>query len=69
MKGIVKWFNIEKGYGFIGYDDRDIYVHYSSIIDKSPGFKNLIEGETVEFDIVYTDKGLRAKNVRTVMCM
>ncbi len=62
VKGKVKWFNNEKGFGFIEYkDNEDIFVHYSSIL--SPGFKTLVEGQYVEFELVRTDKGLQAKNV------
>lgn len=62
MKGKVKWFNNEKGYGFIEYKDQeDIFVHYSSIL--SQGYKTLVEGQYVEFELVETDKGLQAKNV------
>ena len=62
MRGKVKWFNNEKGYGFIEYKDgEDIFVHYSAIL--TPGYKTLVEGEYVEFDLVRTDKGLQAKNV------
>lgn len=61
-EGIVKWFNPRKGYGFIGTaDGRDIFVHYSSIA--GDGFKTLDEGDTVQFDIVEGEKGLRATNV------
>lgn len=62
LVGKVKWFNNEKGYGFIvkeNYDD--IFVHYSSILDE--GFKTLAEGQLVEFDLVIGDKGLQAQNV------
>lgn len=62
MRGKVKWFNNEKGFGFIEYkDDEDIFVHYSAIL--SDGYKTLVEGQYVEFDLVRTDKGLQAKNV------
>lgn len=61
MEGLVKWFNTEKGYGFIKYKDKDIYVQYTEIL--SSGFKNLVEGEVVEFELVQTPNGLRAKNV------
>lgn len=62
MSGKVKWFNNEKGYGFIEYKSgEDIFVHYSSIL--SEGYKTLVEGQYVEFELVRTDKGLQAKNV------
>ncbi len=62
LVGKVKWFNNEKGYGFIvkeNYDD--IYVHYTAILDE--GFKTLNEGQLVEFDLVITENGLQAQNV------
>ena len=62
MQGKVKWFNDEKGFGFIEYKEGiDIFVHYSSIIEK--GHKTLNEGDIVSYDIVETDKGYQAKNV------
>lgn len=62
MIGRVKWFNNEKGYGFIDYvDNEDIFVHYSNI--KQDGFKTLSEGQMVQFDLIHTDKGLQAINV------
>ena len=62
MKGKVKWFNNEKGYGFIDHmDGEDIFVHYSAI--KHDGFKTLSEGQRVEFDLIETPKGLQAVNV------
>ena len=62
MRGKVKWFNIEKGYGFIEYNNHeDIFVHYSSILTE--GYKTLVEGQYVDFELVKTDKGLQAKNV------
>lgn len=65
LESKVKWFNNEKGYGFIEYSDTaDIFVHYSAI-DKS-GFKTLSEGETVHFDLIETPKGLQAKNVTSL---
>lgn len=62
LVGKVKWFNNEKGYGFIikeNYDD--IFVYYSQIQDE--GFKTLEEGQVVEFELVTGDKGLQAQNV------
>ena len=62
VRGKVKWFNNDKGYGFIEYKDgEDIFVHYSAIL--SDGFKTLVEGQYVDFELVHTDKGLQAKNV------
>ena len=61
-KGIVKWFNNGKGYGFIGRDDGlDVFVHYSAI--QSGEFKTLKEGDEVEFDIVEGQKGQQADAV------
>lgn len=63
--GIIKWFNNEKGYGFInGSVDEDIFVHYTAI--KQDGYRTLSEGENVEFDLIKTDKGLQATNVKSV---
>lgn len=61
--GIVKWFNVKKGFGFIVDDEtgEDIFVHYSGIV--SDGFKKVTEGEKVSFDIVQTEKGNLAVNV------
>lgn len=62
MIGKVKWFNNEKGFGFIEYNYKeDIFVHYSSI--RTEGYKTLVEGQKIQFDLVKTDKGLQAKNV------
>lgn len=62
LRGKVKWFNNDKGFGFIEYNNmEDIFVHYSSIL--SSGYKTLVEGQYVEFELVETDKGLQAKNV------
>ncbi|MFQ5905685.1 MAG: cold-shock protein [bacterium] len=61
-KGKVKWFNENRGYGFIAQEDgQDVFVHFSAI--KGEGFKTLAEGDEVEFDIVESDKGLQAANV------
>ncbi|MEW6238657.1 MAG: cold-shock protein [Candidatus Omnitrophota bacterium] len=63
--GRVKWFNAEKGYGFIEQDDgKDLFVHHTGI--KGEGFKNLQEGQVVEFDIAQGDKGPKAVNVVAV---
>lgn len=65
MQGKVKWFNNEKGYGFIEYPEgEDIFVHYSAI--KQDGYKTLSEGQVVEFDLIETAKGLQAINVLAV---
>ena len=62
LDGIVKWFNPRKDYGFIATDDgRDIFVHYASI--SGDGYRTLAEGDSVSFDIVEGEKGLRAENV------
>jgi len=66
VRGNVKWFNNEKGYGFIEYlDGEDIFVHYTAI--KQSGYKTLVEGQLVEFDLIHTDKGLQAANVVAVV--
>lgn len=65
MQSKVKWFNNEKGYGFIEYSSTaDVFVHYSAI-DKL-GYKTLSEGDIVNFNLVETPKGLQAKDVKTV---
>ena len=62
MTGKVKWFNAEKGYGFIEREDGgDVFVHFSAI--QSEGFKTLEEGQAVEFDVVQGNRGEQAANV------
>lgn len=63
-KGSVKWFNNEKGYGFINIEDEeeDIFVHYSQILQE--GFKSLEADEVVEFELNRGPKGLHATNVQ-----
>ena len=61
-EGTVKWFSNEKGYGFIQQDGGDdVFVHFSAIT--GDGFKSLVEGERVEFDVVPGPKGKQAANV------
>jgi CspA family cold shock protein len=62
-RGTVKWFNENKGFGFIKPEDgsQDVFVHFTAI--KEEGFKTLVEGQEVEFDIVQGEKGLQAANV------
>ena len=62
MQGKVKWFNAEKGYGFIeGQDGKDVFVHFSAI--EQDGFKTLDEGQEVEFEVVEGARGPQAANV------
>ncbi len=64
-RGTVKWFNAEKGYGFISREGGDdVFVHFSSI--QGEGFRSLEEGKTVEFDVAPGRKGEEAQNVRVV---
>ena len=61
----VKWFNNEKGFGFIEIEGQeDVFIHYSNIIKE--GYKTLKENQMVEFDLVKTDKGYQAKNIKSV---
>ena len=65
MSGTVKWFNSEKGYGFItGEDGKDVFAHFSQI--QSNGFKTLEEGQEVTFDVVQGQKGPNAVNIEVV---
>ena len=65
-RGRVKWFNENKGYGFIEREDGsgDVFVHFTAIQEE--GFKTLAEGQEVEFEIVQGEKGLQAANVTKV---
>ena len=66
-RGRVKWFNNDKGYGFIEYEglvNEDIFVHYSAILKR--GFKTLKENQLVDFTLIETDKGLQAQDVKEV---
>lgn len=61
-QGVVKWFNNQKGYGFIEVDgEKDVFVHYTAIQEE--GFKNLEEGQRVEFEVVEGSRGPQAANV------
>ena len=63
--GTVKWFNNEKGYGFIAVDGgQDVFVHYSAI--QADGYRSLDEGQRVEFDVAPGRKGEEAQNVRVI---
>jgi CspA family cold shock protein len=64
--GVVKWFNGEKGYGFIQRDngEKDVFVHFSAI--KAEGFRTLREGQRVEFEVAEGDKGPQAQNVDVI---
>jgi cold shock protein len=62
MTGTVKWFNSDKGYGFISTEEgKDVFVHFSAI--QSEGYKSLEEGSKVEFNVVKSDRGETAANV------
>jgi CspA family cold shock protein len=64
--GVVKWFNGEKGYGFIARDneEKDVFVHFSAI--NAEGFRSLREGQRVEFEVVQGEKGPQAQNVEII---
>jgi CspA family cold shock protein len=65
MRGIIKWFNNSKGFGFIGREDGpDVFVHYSAIV--GDGYRTLREGDVVEFEIVQGTKGPQAAMVQKV---
>ncbi|MGX7029870.1 cold-shock protein [Vagococcus zengguangii] len=60
--GIVKWFDEKKGYGFISYENEEIFVHFTGI--QQDGFKNLKANQEVEFDIMEGKRGFQATNVK-----
>ena len=65
MNGTVKWFNAEKGFGFItGEDGKDVFAHFSQI--KSEGYKSLQEGQKVSYDVVKGPKGPQAENITAI---
>lgn len=65
MKGTVKWFNAEKGFGFIsGENGEDAFVHFSAI--QSKGYRTLEEGQSVEYSTEKTDKGVKAVDVKVI---
>ena len=66
-QGTVKWFNADKGYGFIAVEGgQDVFVHFSAIV--GDGYRSLEEGQKVEFDITQGQKGPQAENVKAVGC-
>lgn len=63
MQGTVKWFNAQKGYGFLSTEDgKDVFVHFSAIQGEE-GYKTLTDGQAVEFEVVDGPKGAQAANV------
>ncbi|MDK2868013.1 MAG: cold shock protein [Clostridiales bacterium] len=65
MNGTVKWFNADKGFGFItGEDGKDVFAHFSQI--NVSGFKTLVEGQEVQFDIAQGPKGPQAENITII---
>lgn len=62
--GTVKWFNPQKGFGFIVSEDKDHFVYYHDII--AEGFKTLVEGDNVEFEAVKGERGMQARKVRVI---
>ena len=67
MQGKVKWFDDVRGYGFIGFkDNEDIFVHYSAIREGENKHRSLTKDEIVEFDLIKTENGYKAKNVLSI---
>lgn len=65
VKGTIKWFNNKKGYGFVvGQDSKDVFVHFSAI--QQDGYKSLNAGDQIEYDLIKSEKGDQAQNVRKV---
>lgn len=65
MNGTVKWFNAQKGFGFItGEDGNDVFAHYSQI--KSEGYKSLDEGQKVSYEVTKGPKGLQAEDIKVL---
>lgn len=66
VTGTVKWFNAEKGYGFLTQDDggKDVFVHFRAIV--ADGYKSLVEGQKVQFEVEQGQKGLQAANVQAI---
>ena len=65
IQGVVKWFNAEKGFGFIAREGgKDVFVHYSVI--QSAGYRSLNEGDKVEFEVTQGQKGPQASNVTVI---
>jgi cold shock CspA family protein len=65
VRGTVKWFNTDKGYGFLALEGQDdVFVHWSSIV--SDGYKTLVDGQVVDFEVIDGPKGREASNVTAV---
>lgn len=66
MTGKVKWFNNQRGFGFILDDDeKEVFVHYSGIVGE--GFRTLAEDDSVKYDVINTEKGVQAVNVQKIL--
>lgn len=67
MRGVVKWFSDQRGFGFIETQDGDVFVRWNDVVgDHEPYSKNLDQGFEVEFDLVQGERGMRAENVRVL---